>query len=212
MRRWVVLSAVLGASLDACSSTDVSVDYDPKVDFSKLRTWAWSVEGSGAGRPEKPDSQEASPLTLQRAKAAIEAALSAKGYRPVAPDQADMLVSVHFAIARRLDYYYPDSAYYPGHAGWGWGYGWGPYWDGYWGAPAVYATPESVLILDILEPNPAKRLIWRGVARGPTDSGLAPEEREARIQQEVQEVLSGFPPGGVSTTSQEKQASAEKPS
>jgi hypothetical protein len=190
MRRPLALLILAVAGLAGCSPIDVAVDYDPKADFAKIRTWAWFPEPAGASHPEQV-AQQVDPLTLQRSRDAIEEILSAKGFAMARQDEADVLIAVHSAIERRVTY---GPSY-----GWGWGWGpaysWGPYWDGYWGPPSVYVYHEAALIVDVLEQKPAQRLIWRGVARRTIERGLTPEEREQRIREAVHELLAGFPPG-----------------
>lgn len=186
MRRMLAPLILAAAGLAGCSPIDVAVDYDPKADFSKIRTWAWFSEPAGAAHPEQVD-----PLTLQRSRDAIEEVLSAKGFAMARPEEADVLIAVHSAIERRVTY---GPSY-----GWGWGWGpgysWGPYWDGYWGPPSVYVYHEAALIVDVLEQKPAQRLIWRGIARRTIERGLTPEERELRVREAVHDLLAGFPPG-----------------
>jgi hypothetical protein len=184
-----VLGLIFGAAgviLGGCSSLQVSTDYDRKVDFSKLRTWAWYPTPTQAVTAEKANPR-VSPLTLQRAREAIQSVLTAKGYALVPDEKSDFLVAVHAATERHVEV---D----PFVVGWGWGYGWGPYWDGYWGPPAVYAYDEGILIVDLIENKPDHKLVWRGLAHRPVRHGLSPEEREARIREAVDEMLSRFPP------------------
>lgn len=191
-RSLATLSLVSLVAVSGCSSLDVSVDYDPKANFSALRTWAWYAEPAEAPRPEKAPPPVDS-LTAQRAKDAVALSLIAKGFGKVDAEEADFLVSVHSAIERHVRQI-PPSGGWGLTWSWGPGYAWGPYWDSYWGPPAVYVYREAALIVDVLEPRPALRLIWRGIGRRPVDSGLSPEEREKRIRETVREVLSGFPP------------------
>jgi hypothetical protein len=178
------------AAVSGCSSLEVSVDYDPSVDFLKIHTWAWYPEPTPPAGP-RSDHPDLSPLTIQRAQAAIEETLSRKGYRSAAPEQADVLVAVDSAIERRI-----EAA--PVSMGWGWSwghpYGWGATWDGWWGPPAVYTIDEVALIIDVLEPRPTPRLIWRGVARWPKHGDATPEDRQARIREAVDQALAKFPP------------------
>ncbi len=170
----------------------MSVDYDHKADFSALETWAWYEEPAEAARQEKAPS-EVDPFTIRRARTAIEEDLSAKGFGKAAPADASFFVAVHSGVERHVQYGPP--AEWGWTWGWGAGYTWGPYWDGYWGPPSVYVYHEAALIIDVLEPRPAVRLIWRGVARRPVERGLAPEERDRQVREAVGEVLAGFPPG-----------------
>ena len=192
VRRMLPHLILATAGLGGCSPIDVAVDYDPKADFSKIRTWAWFQEPAG-GSPSDHAPPEVDPLTLQRSRKALEEVLSAKGFSMARPEEADVLIAVHSAIERRVTY----GPSYGWGWGWGWGpgYSWGPYWDGTWGPPSVYVYHEAAIIVDVLEQKPSQRLIWRGVARRTIDRGLTPEEREQRVREAIHELLAGFPPG-----------------
>jgi hypothetical protein len=187
-----LLSFLSLVAASGCSSLEVSVDYDPKADFSALRTWAWFTPPAEASRSEKAPAP-IDPLTNQRAREAVERALIAKGFGKTTASEADFLVSVHSAIERHV-----RRAPYSGGWGlswsWGPGYAWGPYWDSYWGPPAVYEFREAALVIDVLGPKAAPGLLWRGVGRQPVNPDLSPQEREERVRKEVHQILSDFPP------------------
>jgi hypothetical protein len=183
----VSYSMVLLAAAGGCSSLDVSVDYDPKVDFSKLRFWAWYPEADQSAEVGGSNPRM-SPFTFQRARGAIEQVLGQKGFAQAPLEKSDFLVSVHTTLERhvQVDPY-----------GWGyrWGpYAWGPYWDGYWGPAAVYSYEVLTLIIDIYDAAPSRHLIWRGMVQSPAQYGLSHEEEQERVRNEVNQVLLKFPP------------------
>jgi hypothetical protein len=170
-----------------CSSSTVSVDYDPKTDFTQVHSWAWASPSVSA-----PRHPRLSPFTLERARRAIEDVLSRKGYAMSAPDRADFTVSVQEALGQRIE---PA----PASVGWGWGWGhpgWGYGWTGYWDGPSYYQVEETILVIEFRQGAAPGRLVWRGVVRRPLDEELPPEEQEARIRAMVEELLSRFPPQG----------------
>ncbi|MBV8879614.1 MAG: DUF4136 domain-containing protein [Planctomycetaceae bacterium] len=185
MSRGRVLALGLLA-LAGCSSLEVSVDYDTKTDFSKFRTWAWAPEPSAEKLPPRVN-----PLTLDRARTAIEATLASKGYAPAPADKADFLVAVTASVERRtdVDYGYPGWGW-----GWGWGYGWGPSFGAAYYPPTVMTYDEAAMAIHILEPRPALRIVWRGLAEHPVHRGDTPVEREEQVREAVRKVLASFPP------------------
>jgi hypothetical protein len=182
-------SLLLATALPAgCSSSTVAVDYDPKTDFSKVRSWAW-----GAPPASTPRNLRLSPFTLERARRAIEDVLTRKGLAMSSPEHADVTVTVQEALGRRIE---PAPAY----VGWGWGWGhpgWAYGWSGYsWDGPSYYQVEETMLLIEFLQGAAPGRLVWRGAVRRPLDEDLSPEDQEARIRAMVEEVLSRFPPTG----------------
>lgn len=179
------LTVLLGAG--GCSSVDVSVDYDPKTDFSKFRFWTWSPP-SDQPKAAPVTNARVSPFMLQRVRGAVEQVLAQKGYVESSVEKSDFLVNIHTTLERHIEV----DPY-----GWGyrWGpYPWGPYYDGYWGPGAVYSYEVITLIIDVIESAPPRRIVWRGIAQTPAQFGLTREEEEERVKSAVNEVFSQFPP------------------
>jgi hypothetical protein len=166
-----LLAPLLAAALCACSSLETSFDYDTAADFSRLSTYTWIETTPGA---------EASSLTLQRVRAAVDEALAARGYR--ADSQApDFLVAAHISTEERTQV--TD-----------WGYTYAP--RGAWyGARDidVYTYQEGTLILDVVDAA-SRSLMWRGTASRMVDPSWTPEEREEIVREAVAELLERFPP------------------
>ncbi len=70
-----VLVLVLAALGTACSSVRTSYDFDPGVDFSAWRTYAWYPSGS----PPTGDPRLDNPLLHGRIEAAVNRTLGARG-------------------------------------------------------------------------------------------------------------------------------------
>ncbi len=180
-----VLAAAV-TMLAACSSIDVSVDYDARTDFLRDKTWAWVPEGPRGTDPEAHPYRR-DPLLIERARTAVQAALTAKGYRMVALEKAAFQVAVHATIQRRVEWDPPIWG--------GWAYGWGPYGDGpWWGPPDVTTIRMATLVVDILEPKPRLRVVWRGTGELEMPRDVSPGEREARVAEAVKKILASFPP------------------
>jgi len=165
----IVISAIYFAG---CSSVSVTQDYDPAYDYSKLKTFGFI-----------PISKEANidQINANRLGDAIKNELTAKGF--TISDQADFGVALHFGKQTKtsIDTY---------------GYGYGGYWGGRYGGMGsvdVSQYDEGTLIIDIFD-IAKKELVWRGSGTGVMNPGASVEERTAKINTAVAEILAQFPP------------------
>jgi hypothetical protein len=164
-----VLALVL---LAACSTVSTSFDYDTSFDFSKLKSYRWA---------DVPSKADANPFAVQRANAAVETQLKAKGYVP-ATGTPDFLVATYVGQRSRIQV-----------TDWGYGYGPRAAWYGPGAGVDVYEYEEGSLIVDIVDAR-SKRLVWRGSAIAVVDPGATPDERTERIQEAVAKMFKDFPP------------------
>ena len=177
-----LLSAVaLGLVLSACVSLKVGSDFDHNADLSAYRTFSWmSREHHGA----------ANPLVSQRARDAIQAELTRKGfgYRTEAA-AADFVVDYTIGARERTDITsYPAPYVGPsvwGYPGW-WGY---PYWGNEVDARTYR---EGTLSIDVFDAR-THRAVWHGWAKKELSQADI-EHSEAPIRAAVTAVLAKFPP------------------
>jgi Domain of unknown function (DUF4136) len=173
-----ILKAMVGISLlfivaGTANAQKVSVDYNHQANFSNYKTYMW------IHRPHyRPD-----PLMEQRAVEAINAALTAKGWREV-PAGADVAVAAHFATHRE----HTLETFYDGFGG-GWHWHFGP---GFGTAVTTVHTYEiGSLVVDLFDAQ-SKDLIWRGVA---TDTfSQNPQKDTKKLEKAVDKLFSHFPP------------------
>ncbi|MDH5196345.1 MAG: DUF4136 domain-containing protein [Gemmatimonadota bacterium] len=105
-----LLAVALAAS--ACGSgIQVTTDWDPEQDFSRIQTFAVL---------DAPEGSDLTSLTQGRIKSAIREAMTAKGLRETS--DADIAVGFQAIVDQR-------SSYQTVSTGWG-GYGWGGGWGG----------------------------------------------------------------------------------
>lgn len=186
----LLAAAAVCASLGACSTLEISTDYDPAARFSNMKRYAWLPEPQKkTGDPRIDDNT----LLQQRIRRAVDAELAAKGYTRADAD-ADFLVGYHVSLDKRRSVQVLNDYYGYGP---GWGYRYGSVYRplGYVGPPEtyVYEYEQGTLILDIV--NPADRaLMWRGAARDEVHFQNTPEESEAQIREAVKAMLERFPP------------------
>ncbi len=177
-------SAIFGCvalALAGCAAIEVSSDWKPDADFSRLHAWAWLPQA----RPVSGDPRLDSALLDARIRSAVEGELGARGLAKVGEAHADFLVAYHIALERRIEATTIDD-YYGGV-----GYR-------HWSRPGyshtyVFELEVGTLMLDVLDPR-SRELIWRGTAKAEIVPDAAPEQREARIREAVRRMLERFPP------------------
>ena len=186
-----ILIIVLSLVVAGCSTMEITYDADPKANFSGLKTYDWLDE------PQKPTGDpriDDNTILRNRVHTAVDAALSARGFRKVSGDP-DFLVAYHVSLDRQQSVQTLNS-YYGYSPGWGYGYG-ASYRPGYWaGSPEtyVYEYEEGTLILDVVDPK-SKELMWRGSAQDEVNFKSTPEKAQGQINEAVNGMLEHFPPG-----------------
>lgn len=165
--------------LIGCSSVRVQTDYNTKVDFNSYKTFAFYKTGI--------DKAPISDLDKKRIMRAIEAELLLKGMTK--SSTPDVLVSLFTKSRERINVNNNNARW-----GSGFGYGgWNPWmWRG--GTQLnVNQYTEGTLFVDIIDAN-KKELIWQGIGSGVLKSKNV-EQKEERIKEFVEEILSKYPPG-----------------
>ena len=99
-RQRTALAGALALALGACaSSLETGHEANPAADFSRYATFAWAAP---PGPPPAPaGAQPARRADDGRIRAAIEAELAARGYRPAPAESADLLVSYAVGTQRK---------------------------------------------------------------------------------------------------------------
>ncbi|MHC4972744.1 MAG: DUF4136 domain-containing protein [Planctomycetota bacterium] len=172
--------AVAALLLAACSSVQVSTDFDPGADFAALKTYAWLPRKAQPTGDPRLDST----LLHERIRSAVDAQLAERGYKKTAAGRADFHVAYHTAVERKMDV---DTIYR--------GYGYGPDIGG-WNAgheTVVFEYDQGTLLLDFLHPR-SHRLLWRGSASAVVSESSTPEKRTKLINSAVAKLLDRFPP------------------
>ena len=184
-RLLVTLGCVI--TLAGCSPITVSTDYDPSIDFSDYRTYAWLPDlDKRIADPQSVDPRINNTLLDKRVRKAVETHLGAKGYTMVSTDTPDLYVAYHAALIGKVDVTTVNRHY-----------GYGPGWRGRGGSIGtethVREYEEGTLILDLIDAK-TESLIWRGLAQAEVWVTSTPEEREKRINEAVRKMLERFPP------------------
>jgi hypothetical protein len=176
------------SALNACTTQRAAVDYDPGVDFTKYRTYAWSLtDAEVAANLEDP---RISPLAHERIRAVVDQALLAKGF--VKKEPPDFMIALRTSLSDRQQVHY-----------WGpyadpllWRHGWrrwpyGPFaYDPFFARTTVSTVTEATLAIDMFDAE-TKQPIWHGH----TTRVVGPDDiRPADIQRMVDAILADFPP------------------
>ncbi len=187
----LVLALVCGLGGLACSSLKVATNFDPDADFAKIRSYAWLDQRSGV----EGDRSDVSSLLDRRIRRAIDAELLGKGLALSDRESADILVSYHLGVEKKLDVRTIHTGY---------GYGYGAGWHGVHGRYGAYSPgrtetyvseyEEGTFLIDLIEPS-KKQLIWRGSGQARVNRSSSPEDRKKRIREVVEKVLAAYPPG-----------------
>jgi Domain of unknown function (DUF4136) len=179
--RLLALSAVM--SVIACSTLQVSSDYDKSADFSKYSTFSFLRS-----------TEIKSELIKDRIEGAITTQLTAKGLKLV-QGNADLLVAYHARLDKQTQV---DTTSY--------GYGWGGGWGGYYG-PGAYGAyggvgtstttareiPVGTLFVDLVDAS-EKKMVWQGSASATLDPKATADDKDYRVNNAVKSMFSKFPP------------------
>ncbi len=159
-----------------CASANVQSDWDPHVDFSALKTFAWFPRT----RPAAPDPRLDSALLDARIQQAVDAELAAKGYRKnTVPQNADFLLSHTVAIHQKISASSLNDFYGPS----------------YTRPSRVYVDEYEVgtLVIDVLDAKKSE-VIWSGSFQARLTPASNPSQREERVKTAVRAVMERFPP------------------
>jgi hypothetical protein len=154
------------------SAQDVTIDFDPAVDFANYKTFALKL-GTAWGNP----------LGEKRVVDEITAGLVEKGWKAAPEETADTVVVLHGATSTKKSL----NTFYSG------GYG-GYYWGGMGGTSTTSVNEYTVgtLVTDIFDAR-SKKLIWRGTAQD--ELSEKPEKNKKKLAKASDKLFKNFPPG-----------------
>ncbi|HYL19552.1 MAG TPA: DUF4136 domain-containing protein [Burkholderiales bacterium] len=163
-----------------CTTLRVNSDYDHQASFASYHSFAWLPREHFGTR---------NPLTVQRARDAIQAELTRRGFTYVAEgSEADFVVDFTIGARDRTEirsYPAPYVAPYWNSPAW-WGYA-------YWGNEVdVREYREGTLAIDVFDAR-THRAVWHGWAKKELTSSEM-QRSEGPIREAVDAVLAGFPP------------------
>ena len=161
----------------ACSSLDITSDYDPSQDFSNYKTYRWAK----TKERQKGDLLAKNIQLWKKVQSAVDKSLKEKGYEKLDSGNPDFIVFIHAGVQDRMNVYHHGGYYY---GGW-----WGPY-GGY---TSVSHYKQGTLVVDIVD-RKEKELSYRGMASDVVRSYSDPQEMQEDIDYVVSAILDDFPP------------------
>lgn len=168
---FLALGALVAAA--ACSTLQISVDYDPATDFSRYRTFTLKH-----GAPSRDAIAE------ERLDAALVAALEARGLSRVS-GSGDLSLFTHFRMGKETQF----NTTTWGYTGWG-GWRWG-------GVPmqttTVQEIPTGTVVVDLVD-SKTGRAVWRGIAKDRVSASGTPEHYRKQADEAARQLFAGFPP------------------
>jgi len=146
----LILLVLCSSSATSSFAIDVKIDFDRTTDFGRYKTFCWQKVGTR------------NPLWIERIRAAVGSALTAKGWSQAESGSACDIAVVAMEIKRNHDTvntFYDDVG--GGWGGWGWrGFGG----DGFGESTKTTETYQTgTLIVDLFDAK-SKNLVWRGSA------------------------------------------------
>lgn len=173
---------LIASWLSGCA-TSVNVDYDEKIDFNALKSFAILP----ADESKTDDIRISSPLFATRVSNALTSTLSNRGYKKE-ESSPDFFVTYHLRIKQEVESRNTGMRVgvgsYGSHSAIGMSYGF-PAYD-------VYSYERGILTIDIL--NNKKILIWRGSTSRVLNDSKTPKEDDKTVNEVVAQILEKFPP------------------
>jgi hypothetical protein len=161
-----------------CTSLDVKTDFDPTVDFSRFKTFAFTGLTDLDQRGILDNS-----LIRNRFETMIGKELRQKGLSQVPLDQSpDLLVHYWVGVKDKQQVQSTGPAY-GGYYGYGWGSG--------YGGVSTYEYREGTLITDLVEPT-NKTLVWRATMVADLEDSM--KENVELSEKALKKAFEGYPP------------------
>ncbi len=177
--------ALLAMLLYSTTFSQVSVDYDRTVDFSKYKTFSF------AGWQNDSDKL-LNDLDKKRLRDAFREEFASRGLE-IVTENADAVVTMFLVIDQKTS----TTAYTDYHGGMGYpirrGWGMGVGGMGYGSATTTYSENDylvGTLVVDVYDAT-AKKLIWQGTSQNTIKE--KPSKREKSIPKNVRKLMKKYP-------------------
>jgi len=183
------LALVASATL-VMARTDITVQKDPKFDFTKLNTFGWNanpgevkiIVSLEAEKKAEPAKRTYEPVLMQ----AVTDEMTRRGYTAAAGAAPDFQL-IYYVLITQGSVSQHMGQFLPTNATWGL-----PLWNSNTTAFKVYT--EGAIVVDAY--SPPGTLVWRGMAAAKVDVMKTEEERGARIRQAMKDLIAKFPKRG----------------
>jgi hypothetical protein len=164
----IILCALLCSLPAAARAQSVQTDFDKSYNFSGLKTFGFAVQRRRLSDPLAQD-----PLNDGRIRAALEANLTAAGFKPESGGGADFAVAYY--VSTRNAFSVQEYGYGP------------PRWFGGRDIRVDQYT-EGTLTVDIIDAR-TKQLVWRGRASGTVELKGADKKVSKAVEKLVKKFL-----------------------
>jgi len=165
---------LLCAGVLSCSSVKTVFDYEKEVDFTKFKSY---------GLTENDLEEAVGPVNQNRIISSLEEELIGKGLTK--SDDPDLLVDVHIKSEQIVEANAASSVGY-GSVGWQ---------TANSGSYLQYDKYTEGSMFITMADNDSKIVVWQGVGTTIIDDSATGEEREEKIREIVQGILSNYPYG-----------------
>lgn len=175
-----LLIPFLAVLITGCASKNVDWDYNPDQSLTHLNSYYWMSQNEGV----EESGYQTDTLQSQRVHNSFDSIMQARGYRRVdEKSNADFLVNYSTSVKSRFDSHGVSTSFGYGTRGYGLGFSNNHY---------VQEYEEATLTIDFIDPD-SREVLWRGRSRTRVQDKLTPQRRTERVNQEVINILSGFP-------------------
>ena len=177
MRKALRIAALVALlALPACSGSHIDAVWDTQFDFAGLNTFDWAAKEPETGADLQYGSLDTAIKTVVD-RHMIAAGLTRSSSNP------SFLVTYYIGVDEIV---LLQAGYY--------GQGWGGYWGWGWYGPVglnVSQYDTGTITIDVLSSDPARGLIWRGIAR----AELLPSSQDSgKVDGAIRKILEDFPP------------------
>ncbi len=184
----VLVAGLVLVALPLAARVKVQAGFDPDVDFTPLKTYAWPSDGAGqvkmaVTKDDDPDALKArfEPTIV----ASVDQALQKKGFVKAADGQAPDFLVTYFALVSVSTSGQTMGQFLPGTVA--------------WGLPPFAAVATSLkiyeqgsLVLQMMKPD--TQPIWRGLAQAEVHRDRTQAQREKKLAEVVNDIVKQFPP------------------
>lgn len=171
----VLIIAGLVFAITGCSSIAVKQTYDPKVDLTGIKSYAW-LEKPNQMPANAKDALANNSLLDKQIKKAVNVQLISLGLQ-MEKEHPDILITYHAGLDDKIDFQTIGGFHR----------------NRFWDEPVyVDEYTEGTLIVDLLDSN-SNDIIWRGIAVAKLDETAKPEEVEKTLSKAVEKIFKKLP-------------------
>jgi hypothetical protein len=179
MKKLLFLSVVLIVAV-ACSSVQVSSDFDKSVNFAAYKTFAFTDQALNL---------PVNDLNRTRVLNAVEAELATKGFTK--SENPDVWIDINVKAEQKQTATATTSGGYGGYYGAGYRYGYG---GGFSTTSINYDTyTDGTMFIDMIDVA-KNQLVWQGRGTKTLNENASQKTREENINYAVKQIFMYYPP------------------